>query len=202
MPRTGISDPTEATWTRTTTQEGAFYAYAHGKFGNWRFRQQTDGHNCWTEEEMLRVDDLMRRVCYVDRARWHFTRFTEDGFTCHFSADAPSWQYPGLQSDTLDEFLARLEMYFLDGAVRKYGYKEKPTTCQWCEAKVQDDSDREGMTKVDLLRHAEREHPEELEKVRAEQLARMETLRGYYRRRDETYHPELDGPREPRTFIL
>ncbi len=181
--------PTEETWQRAEIVEGTDFRFALGKYGPYKFWMRPGG-NEWSEEEMLQVDELMRRACDVDRMHWMFTRFTDDHHTCHFSADPPRSRAPFYQSQTLEEFLARVETHFTAFDMGLRNWKGKPETCKWCDAQVRGDGAPEGLLKWQLLKHVEAEHPEELER-----------LRDYYRRRDQ-WHAEIDDGREPRKFIL
>jgi hypothetical protein len=194
--------PTEATWIRHTEDDpSGHFIFACGKFGRWRFWQKFDTVE-WTEEEMLAVDNLFLRCCYVDRPDWTFRKFNvADGNRPALYDASPRSGGPRFQSQSLPEFLARLEAGFIE--IHLYGgLGTGHRHCDVCKAEVKSKNVSFGMAVWELIPHYEAEHPEEIAKIRAEQLARMEANRDYYRRRDATYHPELDGPRESRYFIL
>lgn len=195
----GYQGPDEATWQRAEIVEGSDFHFALGKFGPYKFWMRPNG-NVWTEEEMLAVDELMRRACDVDRMHWTFTRFRDDDHTCHFSADPPRAQAPFYQSQTFTEFLARVESHFTYADMGLRNWQAKPETCKWCDVQVRTDAVPEGLLKWQLLKHVEAEHPEEIATIRATRLEELEQLRGYYRRRDQ-WHAEIDD-RGPRKFIL
>jgi hypothetical protein len=191
---------TEATWQRVEITEGPNFRFALGKYGPWRFWQR-EGGNEWSESEMLAVDELMRRACDIDRGHWMFTRFVDNEHTCHFSADPPRAQAPFYQSQTLAEFLLRIETHFGAFDMGLRNWTAKPETCKWCDVPVRSEGAPEGLLKWQLLKHVEDEHPEELAAIRSARLEELERLRDYYRRRDQ-WHAEIDDGREPRKFIL
>lgn len=185
------ADPTEATWTRYVENDPPHFVFAIGRWGPWRFWQGFDQGVLWTEDEMQAVDEVMRRIARIDQSTWTFRKFDFESGDRLAKYDVSKQSQSGycVQADTFDDLLTRLELLAFGFSIRS-----ENETCKWCDYPRKPD--------VELFHHVEAEHPEELARLRAEHQERIDFTRNYFRRRAATYHPDIDGPREPRRYIL